>query len=754
MRESNHRFVLNNRAAVIINTSIYDRRALDTNSDIPLINSLNFLTYHASNSAKVREAMASDGAIGRLVNILNECYLPLNEFLYYNTSGNKTNVEMLEIKKRLSILTWKWTLAFQCLILAGTRGSEKVRLKLVEAGVIPILATILDNYLIFEKNFDNETDKTLDYSLLDIRMLNETFIGDINNWDNMKNYAYILDDTSYLESDSKKHISVEYLKADSFLLSDDFYSMFERNLNQEKIDLTKDKELFTDNKITNFPKPRDMIYGKIIPKVDDVIWSLQLLAFLSKYTLIKKSLLSTTLLDRLSFRTIINRSKQLSVSPHMLCKIPSDDDEFTQYDDLIYNKHPGDLFEEKDEFLNTFLSGDFFEDYNNGVKEQNLDGLKDHINPRRLQRLKNEYEVQKRYKQKWDPNILDRHVIENNNLLKNYNLNIFLLVEKYTCHRHNDKNIVYWSSVIMRNSCKKNEFSGVRQCANFNCGRWEQYPKQFAKCRRCKRTKYCSRDCQLKAWTYHRYWCQEAGCSHLYHVTNTDATTNANASIATTNSPTTPVVSVNIQNNNTNNGDNNTDNGDNNNTNNNNNNNNNNNGDSSNDNEEERLNNRPMGSGAIMDANTAEVAVTRPRARTGLNNNQNINAIEVRALMINNQLRHVNVENNEQQQPRNFIPISAAASANSASISYDNGNSNNNTGNSSHDNGSAVSTRSQQENTEGEFDEEDTDSAGSFNTQDVTVNVTDPNIQSTDNSSDSGNVVRRGEGATLIGPSS
>ncbi|MBQ5154056.1 hypothetical protein EGM85_12450, partial [Macrococcus caseolyticus] len=58
----------------------------------------------------------------------------------------------------------------------------------------------------------------------------------------------------------------------------------------------------------------------------------------------------------------------------------------------------------------------------------------------------------------------------------------------------------------MRNFVRKDE-GGIRQCANFACGKWEQFPRQFAKCRRCKRTKYCSKSCQLKAWSMHRYWC-------------------------------------------------------------------------------------------------------------------------------------------------------------------------------------------------------------------------------------------------------
>ena len=40
------------------------------------------------------------------------------------------------------------------------------------------------------------------------------------------------------------------------------------------------------------------------------------------------------------------------------------------------------------------------------------------------------------------------------------------------------------------------------------CGRWEEYPREFAKCRRCRKAKYCGKECQSSAWSEgHRFWC-------------------------------------------------------------------------------------------------------------------------------------------------------------------------------------------------------------------------------------------------------
>lgn len=80
-------------------------------------------------------------------------------------------------------------------------------------------------------------------------------------------------------------------------------------------------------------------------------------------------------------------------------------------------------------------------------------------------------------------------------------INIFTLVEIFTHRPPSDdpftprlsSEVQYWACTIMRNACRKDEQrGGIRQCANMNCGRWEAYAREFAKCRRCRRAKYCS----------------------------------------------------------------------------------------------------------------------------------------------------------------------------------------------------------------------------------------------------------------------
>ncbi|KAF8071460.1 hypothetical protein FPV67DRAFT_1560370 [Lyophyllum atratum] len=99
--------------------------------------------------------------------------------------------------------------------------------------------------------------------------------------------------------------------------------------------------------------------------------------------------------------------------------------------------------------------------------------------------------------------------------------NVFSLVERFTFKPSSTEadlpvppprlppEIQYWAGVVMRNACRKDDSrGGIRQCANMLCGRWETYPREFAKCRRCRKAKYCGKECQSTAWSEgHRFWC-------------------------------------------------------------------------------------------------------------------------------------------------------------------------------------------------------------------------------------------------------
>ncbi|RKP26084.1 hypothetical protein SYNPS1DRAFT_10559, partial [Syncephalis pseudoplumigaleata] len=103
---------------------------------------------------------------------------------------------------------------------------------------------------------------------------------------------------------------------------------------------------------------------------------------------------------------------------------------------------------------------------------------------------------------------LSKHPSIRDRLHANYPINVFTLVERF-CARHHSNTIHLWAGVVMRNGCRKDDTrGGLRRCAYLHCGRWESRPHEFAKCRRCRKAKYCSKQCQSHAWADgHRYWC-------------------------------------------------------------------------------------------------------------------------------------------------------------------------------------------------------------------------------------------------------
>ncbi|KAJ6602129.1 hypothetical protein B0H10DRAFT_672776 [Mycena sp. CBHHK59/15] len=72
MRESDLTFPAQIKACVCITSQLYDRRALDTSSALPLFNSFTHLTSLTSTSPRIREIMTMDGGLERLLRILHD----------------------------------------------------------------------------------------------------------------------------------------------------------------------------------------------------------------------------------------------------------------------------------------------------------------------------------------------------------------------------------------------------------------------------------------------------------------------------------------------------------------------------------------------------------------------------------------------------------------------------------------------------------------------------------------------------------
>ncbi|KAJ7278397.1 hypothetical protein C8J57DRAFT_1059903 [Mycena rebaudengoi] len=157
MRESNFTFPAQNKACVCITSQLYDRRALDTSSALPLFNSLTHLTYLTSTSPRIREIMTMDGGLERLVRILHDfCVAPpppaspsqLHGLLppsYRPPAPVPTlNPPAGQFDKHAA---YRFSLAFQCVVNIGVRGSEPIRSRVVQAGTLDVVGCILEAWL-------------------------------------------------------------------------------------------------------------------------------------------------------------------------------------------------------------------------------------------------------------------------------------------------------------------------------------------------------------------------------------------------------------------------------------------------------------------------------------------------------------------------------------------------------------------------------------------------------------------------------
>ncbi|EGR46485.1 uncharacterized protein TRIREDRAFT_22950 [Trichoderma reesei QM6a] len=557
MREVNFSIPNVNKASVGITTALYDRRALDCTSTLPLINSLNHLAYLTTSSARIRDILTVDGGIERLVCILKQ----------------GRNGDMMSV--------WKWNLAFQCVVNIGVRGTEAVRTRVVEADMVPVIATILDNYI---KVIDRCREKA--------------------------------DELKQKQSHDHHHRHKNHDHRHSSKTSPTSHS------GRSALRDGEARSLARREASTHISMPLPMGFARNIRDIDRLT---SMTAFGST-DLMAQPLSPTTPVPLLQLRppavrsvanldTTVGRSRRRPSIRHQNSTAESDDfngdsmpsdeapeAEMTGAADMQSAVGIQDITMDDNEAL---LAGDALDLTNPTASEAhqdaetfnithrtNLDGsiredmthtpvapvglspsrpnlvatphppaqistiprylLDRHLipHPQLLSAMPREEDVLmslqllayvskycclRTYFQKShlvpslaigkDLLALDTDDeeeageeaasagngsdIEDEYLLED-NFNLFPLVEKFTV-RYHSTDMQYWAGVVMRNLCRKDDTrGGIRQCAYYQCGKWEEFTRQFAKCRRCRRTKYCSKECQKSAWAFHRHWCVAA----------------------------------------------------------------------------------------------------------------------------------------------------------------------------------------------------------------------------------------------------
>ncbi|KAF1989985.1 MYND-type zinc finger protein samB [Aulographum hederae CBS 113979] len=615
MREVNFSIPNANKASVGITTALYDRRALDCTSTLPLINSLSHLAYLTTSSARIRDILTVDGGVERLVCILKE-------------GRNKDVMDM-----------WKWNLAFQCVVNIGVRGSESVRTRVVEADMVPVIATILDNYV-------RVIDKCREKAEAEMKR-NPTRLG-ISSRHSSRNSEHIASLPAHRSQRSRPPpIEIpqpfgEFDQPPNGLQPNDPT----RNIPAFSLSSPPERTTFRphhhhhhrshEGRTPLFAAPLNRVPGQppvtaghlmdapqdtfgIRPVRDVDRLPSMLPALQAEITSQPES--PTTPSGPAQLRPSSPRAPTSTARPRRRPSIrhqvsmsgdsdegpadellaeepetaPSAEEPIVGLQNDITMQEMVDSEEMLDGGANTVrltppaseaaeaetfnithrsvIDGSIinpatpqarapmamspiqpnfnvihatpaptpFNWYQRLAPERpatpgafaSMPRDEDVLMSLQLLAYVSKYCNLRSYFQKshlvpklkvgtdfsflpggeatdGSPTAAQLEEDWDEEYLLPDDFNIFPLVEKFTV-RHHSQDMQYWAGVVMRNLCRKDDSrGGIRQCAYYQCGKWEEYPRQFAKCRRCRRTKYCSKECQKSAWVYHRHWCVAA----------------------------------------------------------------------------------------------------------------------------------------------------------------------------------------------------------------------------------------------------
>ncbi|EKD19953.1 uncharacterized protein L3040_002368 [Drepanopeziza brunnea f. sp. 'multigermtubi'] len=637
MREVNFSIPNVNKASVGITTALYDRRALDCTSTLPLINSLNHLAYLTTSSARIRDILTVDGGVERLVCLLK-------------AGRSKDMMDM-----------WKWNLAFQCVVNIGVRGSENVRTRVVEADMVPVIATILDNYI---KVVDRCREKAEEAKKAqEHRMHQSSRNGEHRGSHKGASFGNRPSrfDVEFRTSRRQPPPSIEIpatITNDALTAASD---AMDTTPTGPLITLTPQPERTTyptprhhhhhhhhhrgqDSRPPFLPPSRHNIQPLVtaVPSMDAAdgfsvrpVRDAERLpsmvsGFHSGVTSLPES--PTTPLPPNSMRSPtvhpasaaaqVVRSRRRPSIRHLASMVgePEDPNADSMASDEsgepeISGLDAGDIqstvniqdisMDEADSMLTavetplglttpsvseaqdaetfniTHRSASLINDattpngpnmglspaqptavnttpamHNATIPRYLLDrptptsgqvlaamprdedvlmslqllayvskycNLRSYFqNSHLVPKLKIGSELHlldvddgspfspSSSSSSSSPRSIPACDSEEEEYLLPDDFNIFPLVEKFTV-RHHSQDMQYWAGVVMRNLCRKDDSrGGIRQCAYYQCGKWEEFTRQFAKCRRCRRTKYCSKECQKSAWVFHRHWCVAA----------------------------------------------------------------------------------------------------------------------------------------------------------------------------------------------------------------------------------------------------
>ena len=581
MREVNFSIPNGNRASVSITHALYDRRALDCTSTLPLINSLNHLCYLTTSSARIREILTIDGGVERLICILK----------------NGRTQDMME--------TWKWNLAFHCVVNIGvrgsdgrgsdSRGSENIRTRVVEADIVPVIATILDSFLkVVAKTRSQHTDHDVKRSRARLGSFRRRHDEDNERASRssrreapppiaippgpqvsspMLNQAQLPEQATSLRPfhphrHHRRHVSLPgHTQA---AVEEDRLPMSGRNFTRTDHLTASDPNLLPPMTATSQPEtpltPRPPIdhpeASEPRGEADSILRRLS-----QRQPSIRREVSTSgdsdegqlgttrhedidadlnpdidplggvrTLLDPTPGQSTAEDTAATDVASAVPIPLNHPTMDGTIIDSaatprpavrmpppLVVNSPPApeasgrtpNLTRENWRNIHGYPTSSTPRDEDVIMSLQLLAYIskycdlrsyfqQTHLVPRLKMSKKELNQIDMTNKGPCEKPFEDTHqddeeIVDNDSEYEQPDdYNIFPLVEQFTVKWHSQE-MKYWAGVVMRNLCRKDKSRGdIRQCAYYKCGKWEDYAKQFAKCRRCRQTKYCSKECQKK----------------------------------------------------------------------------------------------------------------------------------------------------------------------------------------------------------------------------------------------------------------
>ncbi|KAF9139394.1 hypothetical protein BG015_002049 [Linnemannia schmuckeri] len=402
MREPNFSFPGQNRAAICITSSIYDRRALDCTDYIPIINTLTNLAYLTGSTPTIREYITRDGGLERLVTILK-------------------NTKVNDRKNGL-----KWTLAFQCVVNIGVRGTEHIRKRVVQAGMVPVIVNVLESFFAVLKSVSDENERR--------RLLRRAEAAQ------QQSQPLITDGDTNAPMLTQTHSTTT--------------QPFGGPMTEETRHLQQDSGLDNSNDSSSSAHSSASITAPSLASTSTSVTTGSIAPSTANLPTVPSAQ------HPVHYPHSVPEAGQAAQDASHL-----EDGRSIAQDGATGEARPQQFFYREDDILHSLQLLAYLSKY---------------------------------------PSLRSSFHTESGS-------NVFAIVEKFTHRTMHPLEIQYWAGVIMRNACRKDDTrKGIRQCAYTGCGKWETKPREFAKCRRCRKAKYCSKQCQSKAWNEgHRWWCIE-----------------------------------------------------------------------------------------------------------------------------------------------------------------------------------------------------------------------------------------------------